>query len=93
VLSYGSQWYVTRAAGPQDEHGTPWRQTAGRAHGEADSKADRARAAKCGTAETHSCWSARTESLSYWAETGEVWTQSGRVLFALPLASIDRTSR
>jgi hypothetical protein len=93
VLSYGSQWYVTRAAGPQDAHGTLWRQTAGRAHGEVDSKADRARAAKCGTAETHSCWSPHPESLSYWAETGEVWTQSGRALFALPLASIDRTSR
>lgn len=88
VLSYGAEWYVTRAAGPRDEHGTLWRQDAG----EADDKADKAKAAVCGDAETHSCWSPQTESLSYWEATGEVWTQSGRALFALPLASIDRTT-
>ncbi|WP_329221982.1 hypothetical protein OG352_33020 [Streptomyces sp. NBC_01485] len=104
VLSYGAHWYVTRAAGPRDDgddgHGTLWRQTADRTpdatYGEsgdkADAKADRARAAVCGSAEKHSCWSPQTESLSYWQETGDVWTQSGRVLFALPLASIDRST-
>lgn len=92
LLSYGSQWYVTRAAGPDDEHGTLWRQDAVRKDDEADDEASGSRAAVCGAEDTHDCWSPRTDSLSYWEETGEVWTQSGRVLFALPLASIDRTT-
>ncbi|MGW0941260.1 hypothetical protein ACWD4O_01735 [Streptomyces sp. NPDC002623] len=93
VLSYGSDWYVTRAAGPKDEHGTLWRQTVGTTDGDENGEADGSSAAVCGSEETHSCWSTQTESLSYWAATGEVWTQSGRVLFALPLASIDRTTK
>jgi hypothetical protein len=28
-------------------------------------------------------------SLSYSAATGEVWTQSGRTLFAVPLGAVD----
>ncbi|MER6414439.1 hypothetical protein [Streptomyces humidus] len=90
VLSYGEQWYVTRAAGPSDRLGTLWRQTADA--DKAGGKASASGAAVCGDAETHSCWSPQTESLSYWEATGEVWTQSGRALFALPLASIDRTT-
>lgn len=81
VLAHESAWYVTRAAGAGEERGTLWRQDE-----------DGSRAASCGAAESHSCWSTQTESLSYWAQTGEVWTQSGRVLFALPLASIDRSA-
>ncbi|MFD9394509.1 hypothetical protein ACFWBB_28375 [Streptomyces sp. NPDC060000] len=92
VLSYGARWYVTRAAGQQDEHGTLWRQDAGKTDGQADGKKGKAQAAVCGAKETHDCWSPRTESLSYWEATGEVWTQSGRALFALPLTSIDRTT-
>ncbi|CAM5513082.1 hypothetical protein [Streptomyces aurantiogriseus] len=81
VLAHESAWYVTRAAGAGERQGTLWRQDT-----------DGSRAAVCGTAESHSCWGSGTESLSYWAATGEVWTQSGRVLFALPLASIDRSA-
>ncbi|MDQ0584155.1 hypothetical protein [Streptomyces rishiriensis] len=88
VLSYGAEWYVTHAAGPRDRQGALWRQDAG----EVDDKAHKAQAAVCGAKETHSCWSPQTASLSYWESTGEVWTQSGRALFALPLASIDRTT-
>jgi hypothetical protein len=78
VLAHESAWYVSRGAAPDGRQGTLWRQDR-----------DGSRAATCGADGSHSCWSARTESLSYWAETGEVWTQSGRVLFSLPLASID----
>ncbi|MCX4765746.1 hypothetical protein OG562_33170 [Streptomyces sp. NBC_01275] len=85
VLSYGNAWYVTRAAGTKKQHGALWRQTADPAGGAA-------KAPECGAADTHTCWSGLTDSLSYWEETGEVWTQSGRVLFATPLASIDRSA-
>ncbi|MFF7788401.1 hypothetical protein [Streptomyces sp. NPDC007991] len=79
VLSYRSGWYLDRAAGTPGGHGTLWRQ---------DTKG--ARAAQCSTDETRHCWSGRSGSLSYWEETGELWSQSGRMLFALPLASVDR---
>ncbi|MFF3330980.1 hypothetical protein ACFYWX_15655 [Streptomyces sp. NPDC002888] len=80
VLSYRSTWYVSRTTdGARDGHGTLWRQDG-----------DGAKAAKCGADETHRCWSGQTESLSYWESTGEVWTQSGQTLFALPLASIEK---
>jgi hypothetical protein len=81
VLSYRSDWYVGGATDTPDAHGTLWQQsTRG------------AKATRCGSDDTHGrCWSPRTESLSYWEETGELWSQSGRVLFALPLASVDRS--
>ncbi|GHD02435.1 hypothetical protein GCM10010313_16200 [Streptomyces violarus] len=79
VLAYRSGWYLDRAAGTPGGHGTLWRQDT-----------EGARATECGTDETRHCWSGRSGSLSYWEETGEVWSQSGRMLFALPLASIDR---
>ncbi|WP_405507954.1 hypothetical protein [Streptomyces purpurascens] len=79
VLAYRSGWYLDRAAGSPGGHGTLWRQDT-----------DSARATECGTDETRHCWSGRSGSLSYWEETGEVWSQSGRMLFALPLASVDR---
>ncbi|TWF84345.1 hypothetical protein [Streptomyces capillispiralis] len=80
VLSYRSGWYLGRTAGARDERGTLWRQDA-----------DGARPTRCGADETHRCWSGPTASLSYWQETGDLWSQSGRVLFALPLASVDRS--
>ncbi|MGW0609260.1 hypothetical protein [Streptomyces sp. NPDC002788] len=79
VLAYRSGWYLDRAAGTAGGHGTLWRQDT-----------EGARATECGTDETRHCWSGRSGSLSYWEETGEVWSQSGRMLFALPLASVDR---
>ncbi|MBK3574805.1 hypothetical protein JHN63_13470 [Streptomyces sp. MBT65] len=78
VLASGSSWYLGGAAGEQSGHGSLWRQDA-----------KDAKATECGADETHQCWSAQTGSLSYWQETGEVWSVSGRMLFALPLNSID----
>ncbi|MET7570368.1 hypothetical protein ABZT04_17955 [Streptomyces sp. NPDC005492] len=80
VLSYGSAWYVGGSAGTDAGRGTMWRQDTGGA-----------KATECGADGTHRCWSPRTDSLSYWQETGEVWSVSGRMLFALPLTSIDRS--
>ncbi|MGC5034816.1 hypothetical protein ACPXCS_08180 [Streptomyces sp. DT190] len=79
VLAYRSAWYLDRAAGSPGGHGTLWRQDA-----------DGARVTECGTDGTRHCWSGWSGSLSYWEETGEVWSQSGRMLFALPLTSVDR---
>ena len=80
VLSYASHWYLARTADSADGHGTLWRQTA------KDAKATR-----CGSDESQNCWTGQAGSLSYWEETGEVWSQSGRTLYALPLSSIDRS--
>jgi hypothetical protein len=80
VLSYRSGWYVGRAAEEPDGHGTLWRQDT---HG--------AEVTKCGPDDTQRCWTPRPGTLSYWQQTGEVWSQSGRTLFALPLASIGTT--
>ncbi|MGW0911536.1 hypothetical protein ACWD1Z_07265 [Streptomyces sp. NPDC002784] len=77
VLSYRSRWYLTQRA---EERGTLWRQSA-----------DGAEATRCGADGTRLCWTGRTPSLSYWQQTGEVWSQSGRTLFALPLHAIDRS--
>ena len=79
VLSYGSQWYLARSADTADGHGTLWRQNA-----------REAKASRCGSDGTNRCWTGPSGSLSYWEETGEVWSQSGRMLYALPLSSIDR---
>ncbi|WP_431997993.1 hypothetical protein [Streptomyces fungicidicus] len=79
VLAYRSGWYLGRMTGAPDERGTLWRQDT-----------EGARPTRCGADETHRCWSGRAESLSYWEETGDVWSQSGRMLFALPLDSVDR---
>ncbi|MFI6550350.1 hypothetical protein ACIBO9_44635 [Streptomyces prunicolor] len=78
VLAVGSAWYVGGAAGADGGRGSMWRQ---------DTQG--AKATECGADETHQCWTAQTDSLSYWQETGEVWSVSGRMLFALPLNSID----
>ncbi|MDN3021709.1 hypothetical protein [Streptomyces sp. S.PB5] len=79
VLSYRSDWYLGRSPDTDGDHGTLWRQNA-----------TGAAATQCGTDESHQCWSTASESLSYWESTGELWSQSGRVLFALPLASVNR---
>ncbi|AQS66904.1 hypothetical protein [Streptomyces pactum] len=84
VLSYRppgaarSDWYLGRAAGGHDGRGTLWRQDT-----------EGARATECGADRSQRCWSGQAGSLSYWARTGEVWSQSGRMLFALPLTSIE----
>ncbi|MER6732311.1 hypothetical protein [Streptomyces puniciscabiei] len=88
VLSYqrpGAQdtsWYVGRLPGSRDGHGALWRQDAGGA------KPDH-----CGADGSHRCWAEAAGSLSYWQETGEVWSLSDRMLFALPLAELDRSLR
>ncbi|MGW3263286.1 hypothetical protein [Streptomyces sp. NPDC001056] len=86
VLSYReagadrTSWYVGRVPEAQDGHGGLWRQ---------DTRG--ARAAECGADATHHCWAESAGSLSYWRETGEVWSLSGRMLFAVPLAELDRS--
>ncbi|MFJ6074201.1 hypothetical protein ACIQFU_25785 [Streptomyces sp. NPDC093065] len=84
VLSYRppgtarTDWYLGRAAGGQDGRGTLWRQDT-----------EGARVSECGADQSQQCWSGRAGSLSYSVATGEVWSQSGRMLFALPLSSIE----
>ncbi|MBU5946244.1 hypothetical protein [Streptomyces sp. PAM3C] len=78
VLAHRSDWYVSRATGAPEERGTLWRQ---------DTKG--ASPVRCGADETYRCWSGPATSLSYWQATGDVWSQSGRMLFALPLAAVD----
>jgi hypothetical protein len=92
VLSHRSSgaseadWYVGHAPGTRDRHGTLWRQNG-----------SVAKAAKCGSNESYACWGQHTQSMSYWPETGELWTlterQSAtrpeRVLYAVPLSSVE----
>ncbi|MFG2786403.1 hypothetical protein [Streptomyces sp. NPDC048419] len=82
VLSYRSNWYLARSADTPDGRGTLWRQNT-----------RKARATECGADESNHCWTGRAGSLSYSPESGEVWSQSGRMLYSLPLASIDRSLR
>ncbi|GAA3826297.1 hypothetical protein [Streptomyces chiangmaiensis] len=100
VLSYRhgraarAAWYVDGAPAVDGRHGTLWRQnTSG------------ATAATCSADESRACWGRHTASLSYWPETGELWTLTegatggragpvpgpvnGRVLYAVPLDSVD----
>ncbi|MFG1667164.1 hypothetical protein [Streptomyces sp. Y7] len=72
-------WYVGRAPGSTDRHGSLWRQDT-----------EGAEATRCGDENAPRCWGMRVGPLSYWEATGEVWSQSGRMLFAMPLTSIDR---
>ncbi|MEU6665469.1 hypothetical protein [Streptomyces sp. NPDC046727] len=84
VLSYRkagadrSSWYVGRLPASQDGHGGLWRQDT-----------EGAQAARCGSDASERCWARGAGSLSYWQETGEVWSLSDRMLFALPLADLD----
>ncbi|MBY8839775.1 hypothetical protein [Streptomyces sp. SP2-10] len=86
VLSYRSagadrpSWYVGRLPGTQDGHGGLWRQDT-----------EDAGAVHCGADASDRCWAEGAGSLSYWQETGEVWSLSDRMLFTLPLADLDRS--
>ncbi|MGV9400233.1 hypothetical protein [Streptomyces sp. NPDC003668] len=75
-------WYVGRASGTGDGHGGLWRQDS--AH---------ARAARCGADSSRHCWAESSGSLSYSARTDEVWSLSDRMLFAVPLTTLDRSLR
>ncbi|MFF0792641.1 hypothetical protein [Streptomyces spiralis] len=78
-----ARWYLSRAAASSGGHGTLWRQDL---YG--------AEATRCGSShDTHRCWADGTGSLSYWQATGELWSLSGRTLFALPLSSVERELR
>ncbi|GGV71874.1 MULTISPECIES: hypothetical protein [Streptomyces] len=75
-----TDWYLGRPAGPHGEHGTLWRQNT---HG--------SRTTECGTSDdTRHCWGDGRGSLAYWRQTGEVWSLSGRMLFAVPLPEVER---
>ncbi|MET9830228.1 hypothetical protein ABZ078_13100 [Streptomyces sp. NPDC006385] len=74
-----SDWYLGRAPGTTDRQGSLWRQDT-----------EGAEATRCGSEDAPRCWGVRAGPLSYWEATGEVWSQSGRMLFAVPLTSIDR---
>lgn len=73
-----SDWYLSRAPGAMDRHGSLWRQDT-----------EGAEATRCGSENAPRCWGVQAGSLSYWEATGEVWSQSGRMLFAMPLNSVD----
>jgi hypothetical protein len=86
-----TDWYVDRAPSVGGRHGTLWRQTT-----------SGAQTATCAADGTHACWGRHTASLSYWRETGELWTLTegaasddgsgpadGRVLYAVPLDAVD----
>lgn len=82
VLPYGSRWYVARATGASDGRGMLWRQDP-----------DGSQVARCGADDTRLCWSEAPQSLSYAPGTGELWSQSGGTLFAVPLAAVDSALR
>ncbi|WP_406472324.1 hypothetical protein [Streptomyces sp. NBC_01615] len=82
-----ARWYVGHAPDSRTQHSTLWRQTG-----------SGAKAATCTADRSHACWGLGTASLSYWQETGELWTLTGaadgtsareRVLYAVPLSSVD----
>ncbi|MFB7597302.1 hypothetical protein [Streptomyces sp. NPDC056160] len=74
-----TDWYLGRTAGKRGGHGTLWRQDV-----------NGAEATECGASgDTHRCWGDGTGSLSYVPQTGELWSVSGRTLFALPLSSLE----
>lgn len=74
----GADWYVDRASDPRD---ALWRQnTSG------------AKAAECTADQSHACWGRGARSLSYWQQTGELWTLSPEgALYAVPLASVEES--
>ncbi|MGI5379065.1 hypothetical protein ACQEV2_33410 [Streptomyces sp. CA-251387] len=73
-----ADWYLGRTPGTNDRQGSLWRQDP-----------EGAEATRCGEENAPRCWGTQVGPLSYWEATGEVWSQSGRMLFALPLSSID----
>ncbi|MFK0153338.1 hypothetical protein ACIQVK_14870 [Streptomyces sp. NPDC090493] len=84
VLSYrppgatDSEWYVGHLPGAMDGHGSLWRQDTRGADG-----------TRCGSDASHRCWAEDTGSLSYAPDTGQVWSVTDRMLFSVPLRSID----
>ncbi|MFI2206244.1 hypothetical protein ACH47Z_36875 [Streptomyces sp. NPDC020192] len=86
VLSYRQpgadhpSWYVGHLPGSRDGHGGLWQQDV-----------TGAKSAHCGADASHRCWAEESGSLSYWQETGEVWSLSDRMLFSLPLAELDHS--
>ncbi|AVH55880.1 MULTISPECIES: hypothetical protein [Streptomyces] len=77
-----AQWYVGHASDGPTPRGVLWRQTDGGA-----------KAATCTADQSHACWGLHARSLSYWQETGELWTLTSpaeqRLLYAVPLSSVD----
>ncbi|MFF1637809.1 hypothetical protein ACFVXA_09280 [Streptomyces sp. NPDC058246] len=77
-----AQWYLGHTPDSRTQHATLWRQTGSGAG-----------AATCTADQSHACWGLHTASLSYWQETGELWTLTGaateRMLYAVPLSSVD----
>lgn len=71
-------WYLARTAGDPEGRSVLERQTT-KGSG----------VVECGADRSHRCWSGQAGSLAYDDHSGDVWSQSGRVLFALPLASLD----
>lgn len=90
VLSHRSagareaRWYVGRPSTGGAQHGSLWRQD-GRG----------AQAATCTADQSHACWGLGPGALSYWPQTGELWTLTApaarRVLYAVPLKSVDES--
>ncbi|MGV9338756.1 hypothetical protein [Streptomyces sp. NPDC003688] len=89
VLSYHrpgtdmSSWYIGTQPKSANDRGGLWRQ---------DTRG--ATAARCGSDSSHHCWTdpaGSAGSLSYWQETGEVWSLSDRMLFAVPLARLEES--
>ncbi|MEU4149298.1 hypothetical protein [Streptomyces sp. NPDC026659] len=89
VLSYHrpgtdmSSWYIGTQPKSANDRGGLWRQ---------DTRG--ATAARCGSDSSHHCWTDPADSagsLSYWQETGEVWSLSDRMLFAVPLARLEES--
>ncbi len=78
VLSRDSGWYLDRGPAATEQHGSLWRQNS-----------DGAKATRCGSSGAPRCLGEQAGPLSYSEATGEVWSQSGRVLFAVPLRSLD----
>ncbi|NUP23838.1 MAG: hypothetical protein HOZ81_48850 [Streptomyces sp.] len=73
-----ADWYLGRDPGTTDRQGSLWRQDT-----------EGAEATRCGSENAPRCWGVQAGPLSYWEATGEVWSQSGRALFTVPLGSIE----
>ncbi|MEV6192384.1 hypothetical protein AB0M19_08250 [Streptomyces sp. NPDC051920] len=80
--AHESEWYVGRPSDGRAGHASLWRQSG-----------QGAEAATCTADQSHACWGLGTGSLSYWQRTGELWSLSDtadrRVLYAMPLSSVD----
>jgi hypothetical protein len=83
-----ADWYVGHTPASGGRHGTLWRQSG-----------HTAEAVQCTGDQSYACWGQHTASLSYWQETGELWTLTGadpdttpeRVLYAVPLTAVDKS--